>query len=89
MPTYPHCRDSHWRTLRRARAGSETGHDTEAKSTIWTDREGFDARFEEFGQSVDAAIASDPQTLESLNAVMKPIFKECKSCHEGFRVEKD
>jgi len=69
--------------------GSETGHDTEAKSTVWTDREGFDQELADFAVNVEAAIAANPQNLDTLNTVMKPIFKNCKSCHEGYRVEKD
>jgi cytochrome c556 len=69
--------------------GSESGHDTEAKATIWAEPEEFDKRFKEFGETVDVAIASDPQDLESLNVSMKPVFKECKSCHQKFRIEKD
>ena len=69
--------------------GSETGHDTEAKETIWTDRAGFDEVLAEFGAKVDAAIAAKPASLEELNAAAGPVFKSCKSCHEGYRVEKD
>jgi len=69
--------------------GSDTGHDTEAKATIWTDRAGFDADMEEFNAKVDAAIAANPDSLEALNAAAGPVFKTCKSCHEDYRVEKD
>ena len=48
--------------------GSETGYDTEAKSTIWTDRAGFEAALKTFSDAVDAAIAAAPQDVESLNA---------------------
>jgi len=69
--------------------GSDTGHDTEAKATIWTDRAGFDADMEEFNAKVDAAIAANPDSLDALNAAAGPVFKTCKSCHEDYRVEKD
>jgi len=69
--------------------GSESGQDTEAKSTIWTDRAGFDAKLENFTTQVDAAIAANPDTLEALNAVAGPVFKACKACHDGYRVEKE
>ena len=69
--------------------GSDTGHDTEAKATIWTDREGFDADMAEFKTAADAAVAAQPGTLEALNAAAGPVFKTCKSCHEDYRVEKD
>ena len=69
--------------------GSETGYDTEAKATIWSDREGFDAALAAWSDAVDAAIAADPQDLESLQAVAGPVFKKCKACHQDYRVDKD
>ena len=69
--------------------GSETGHDTEAKSTIWTDRAGFEANLKAWSDAINAAIAAAPQDLDSLDTAAGPVFKECKSCHEGYRVEKE
>ena len=69
--------------------GSETGHETEAKATIWSDREGFNEKMADFGTKVDAAIAANPDSLEALGKVAGPIFKACKACHEGYRVEKE
>lgn len=70
-------------------AGSETGHDTEAKSEIWTDRAGFDQKLSDFGRRVDEAIAANPATLAELGAAVDPVFKACKACHETYRAEKD
>lgn len=67
--------------------GSETGYDTEAKETIWTDREGFDLALETFAESVTNAVMAEPQNVEELNAAAGPVFKSCKSCHEDYRVE--
>ena len=69
--------------------GSETGHDTEARATIWTDREGFNDKLANFNTQVDAAIAASPDSLEALNEAAGPIFKACKACHEEYRVEKE
>ncbi len=69
--------------------GSESGHDTEAKATIWSDREGFNAKMGDFNTAVDAAIAANPDSLEALNAAASPVFKTCKGCHDGYRVEKE
>ena len=69
--------------------GSETGHDTEAKSTIWTDRAGFEDKMTVFDTKVDAAIAANPDSVEALKAVAGPVFQSCKGCHDGYRVEKD
>jgi cytochrome c556 len=67
--------------------GSETGYDTKAKDTIWSDREGFNARLAAFGKAVDAAIEANPQDLAALEAAAGPVFKECKACHKDYRVE--
>ena len=69
--------------------GSETGQETEAKATIWTDRDGFNAALEKFSTAVDAAIAANPDNLDTLKAAAGPVFKTCKGCHEGYRVEKE
>jgi cytochrome c556 len=68
--------------------GSGTGHDTEAKVTIWTDRDGFNEKMADFNTAVDAAIAAKPDSVEALNTAAGPVFKTCKVCHEGYRVEK-
>ena len=70
-------------------AGSETGYDTRAKAAIWSDRAGFDAALQGFAEAVDAAIAANPQDLESLNAAAGPVFKKCKACHEEYRTEEE
>jgi cytochrome c556 len=69
--------------------GSETGHETEAKSTIWSDREGFNEKMAIFNTEVDAAIAANPESLDALKAAAGPVFKACKGCHDGFRIEKE
>lgn len=69
--------------------GSESGHNTEAKAEIWTDREGFNQKMTDFGTAVDAALAASPDSLEALGAAAQPVFKACKGCHEGYRVEKE
>lgn len=67
--------------------GSETGFDTEAKATIWSDRLGFEEELALFGERSAAAAEARPQDLEALKAAAGPVFKVCKSCHEGYRVE--
>jgi cytochrome c556 len=67
--------------------GSETGYDTEAKETIWTDRDGFNQQLADFTAAVDGAIEASPQSLDELKMAAGPVFKACKSCHEGYRVE--
>ncbi len=69
--------------------GSGVGHDTEAKVTIWTDRAGFESELDKFATQVDAALAASPDSLEALKSAAGPVFQACKSCHEGYRVEKE
>lgn len=70
-------------------AGSESGHDTEAKSTIWSDRDGFESKLQDFGNTVAAVQASAPASVDQLSASLKDILGTCKGCHDGYRVEKD
>ena len=67
--------------------GSETGYDTEARETIWTDRDGFNEHLVTFTDAVNSAIEDNPQDLEVLKTATGPVFKACKSCHEDYRVE--
>jgi len=69
--------------------GSETGFETEARMTIWTDRDGFNEALENFTIGVDAAIVASPGSVEALKQAAGPVFKACKGCHEGYRVEKE
>ena len=67
--------------------GSETGYDTEAKATIWTDRAGFEEKLAAFQEKANAAVAASPQTLEELQPAAGAVFKTCKSCHESYRID--
>lgn len=68
-------------------AGSETGFDTEARATIWSDRDGFNAQLALFAEKTEAAVTANPQDLDALKAAAGPVFKVCKSCHEEYRVD--
>ena len=69
--------------------GSETGYGTEAKKEIWTDRAGFESELKQFADAAKAAVAANPQDLEQLKTAAGPVFKACKSCHEGYRAEEE
>lgn len=69
--------------------GSETGGDTEAKATIWSDRAGFEQAFTNFGDAVAKAQAADIQSLETLQPQLQGVLKTCKDCHDNYRIEKD
>ena len=69
--------------------GTESGYDTKARPTVWSDRDGFNAALKGWAEAVDAAIAANPQDLEALQAAAGPVFKKCKACHEDYRVKDD
>jgi cytochrome c556 len=69
--------------------GSETGMDTEAAPAIWEDRAGFDAALTKWRDAIEAAQAAAPMTLEDARATVGPVFKTCKGCHDGYRIEKE
>lgn len=68
--------------------GTQTGGDTEALPSIWEDRAGFEKVLSAFGEATEAAIAANPQSLEELKGAAGPVFQQCKSCHENYRVDK-
>jgi cytochrome c556 len=67
--------------------GSDTGFDTEAKATIWSDRGGFDEQLALFAEKADAAVLANPRDLDALKAAAGQVFKVCKSCHESYRID--
>lgn len=69
--------------------GTETGGDTEAKATIWSDPEGFQQGFVNFSAAVADAQAADIQTLEQLQPQLQAVLNTCRECHDGYRVEKE
>ncbi len=66
--------------------GTETGMDTEAAPTIWTDRAGFDAALAKWATAVDTAIEAAPDSLEAAKPVVGPVFQTCKGCHDNYRI---
>ncbi len=69
--------------------GTQSGGDTEAKATIWSDRAGFNQALTDFSEAVAAAQQADPQTAEAFQPVLRSVLGTCKACHDGYRVDKD
>jgi cytochrome c556 len=69
--------------------GSESGEETEAAPAIWEDRGGFDAAISEWADAIDAALAALPGTLDEAKPVLGSVMRNCKSCHDNYRVDKD
>ena len=68
--------------------GSETGMKTQAAPKIWSDMAGFEAKLAQFQKDTDAAAAAKPADLDAFKAAMGPVFKNCKGCHEDYRLKK-
>ena len=69
-------------------AGSETGMKTRASPKIWQDMAGFEAKLTQFQKDTDAAAAAEPADLDAFKAVMGPVFKNCKGCHDTYQIPK-
>ncbi|WP_346898556.1 cytochrome c [uncultured Roseibium sp.] len=71
--------------------GTDTG-DTTASPKIWEDAAGFQKALDKFAADAGAAMAASgkdgPADLESFKAAMGPVFQNCKSCHEAYRIKK-
>ena len=69
--------------------GSDTGHDTEAKSTIWSDRAGFEAAVAKFIADTAAATEGGVGDEEAFKASFGKVAENCKGCHEDYRIKKE
>ncbi len=62
-----------------------------ASPKIWEDMAGFQAEIGKFQENVAAALTASgktgPADKAAFAAAVQPIFGNCKSCHEGYRIE--
>ena len=63
--------------------GSETGANTEAAATIWSDRAGFDAAVAKYISDTSATITD----MDSLKAAFGAAAANCGSCHKAYRTK--
>ncbi|MEP1205822.1 MAG: cytochrome c [Rhizobiaceae bacterium] len=63
--------------------GSQTGANTEAAATIWSDRAGFDAAIAKYVADTSAAITD----LDSLKTAFGAAASNCGSCHKSYRTK--
>ncbi|KQT66234.1 MULTISPECIES: c-type cytochrome [unclassified Aureimonas] len=66
---------------------SKTGNDTEASPAIWAKPAEFKAHLADFESDLDAAIAAKPASLDAFKASFGEVGKNCKACHQEFRVD--
>ena len=63
--------------------GSETGADTEAAPSIWSDRAGFDAAVAKYAKDTSAKITD----MDSLKAAFGAAASNCSACHKSYRTK--
>lgn len=69
-------------------AGSETGHETEAKAEIWEKMDDFKAKAAKLDADAEAVLASLPADQAAVGAAIGAIGQNCAGCHEVYRVKK-
>ena len=69
--------------------GSEQGGDTRASPKIWEEMAEFQQYMAEFRTDTDAAVATEPQTLEAFATVIDDLNQNCQRCHDEFRLERN
>lgn len=71
--------------------GTDSVKGTTAAPKIWEDMDGFTMALGKFKADTDAAAAASgkdgPADLDAFKAAIGPVFGNCKSCHEAFRVK--
>lgn len=71
--------------------GTDTVKGTTAAPKIWSDAAGFEMALAKFKTDIDAASAASgkdgPADLDAFKAAIGPVFANCKSCHEGYRIK--
>ena len=72
--------------------GSDKG-ETDASPKIWENPEAFQKALDKFKADTEAAVQASgkngPADLAAFKEVILPVFGNCKSCHEDFRVDKN
>lgn len=65
--------------------GTESG-DTKSAPRIWEDLEGYQAASDKYAADTAAALAANPQDLDSFRAAFGPVAANCGACHEPYRM---
>ncbi|MEX6505909.1 cytochrome c [Jiella sp. M17.18] len=69
-------------------ADSKTGHKTDAAPAIWQKPDAFKAALVKFQTDTAAAMQAKPQDLKAFGQQFGMVAKNCKSCHQEFRVDR-
>lgn len=72
--------------------GSADANRSSASPKIWEDPAGFAAELAKFKAATDAAATASgrngPADKAAFAAAIQPVLQTCKSCHEGYRVDR-
>lgn len=69
-------------------AGTETGGETEAAASIWSEAAKFKAATDAFKTATAASYTASAGGADALKPAFMGVVKFCKGCHENFRVSK-
>jgi cytochrome c556 len=68
--------------------GSETGGETTAAPKIWQSFEDFESKGKKMAADAVQASTAAGQGLEAFKAAFGEVAKNCKGCHQEFRIKK-
>lgn len=63
-----------------------TGGDNDTAPAAWENFDEFKAAHDKFKADTEAAVAANPQDLESFKPVFGSVAQNCGSCHETYRL---
>jgi cytochrome c556 len=63
-----------------------TGGDNDTAPAAWENWDEFVAAHDKFKADTEAAVAANPQDLDSFKPVFGSVAQNCGSCHETFRL---
>ena len=63
-----------------------TGGDNDTAPAAWENFDAFKAAHAKFKADTEAAVAANPQDLESFKPVFGSVAQNCGSCHETYRL---
>lgn len=67
---------------------SKTGGDTTAAPKIWEDRKGFEERGAKLSKDAEAAAVAAAKGPDEFKSAFGEVAKNCKGCHEIYRIPK-
>lgn len=79
----------HWLTFAKLfPENSKTGGETTAAAKIWEDPKGFEERGSKLAKDATAASAAASRGEDAFKAAFGDVAKNCKGCHETYRIPK-